>query len=152
MLVQKRQVNKMQEINANLDVVRFLIEARNRGFEDWQLREVLLKNKWPSEEIEKAFAYIKAQEEASLKKKQNQDGKIVYKYKNSITIHLDEDVLKVIEKRAKKNMLTSTEQIEDIIRRSCVSTKKSSGEPEDKVDDLFLKLFSRKRCGRQRKM
>jgi len=139
-----------QQISANPELIKFLIEARKRGFDDWQLRDVLLRNNWPSIEIEKAIAYIKNQEEAGLKKKQNQDGKIVYKYKNSITIHLDEDVLKVIEKRAKKNMLTPTEQIEDIVRRSCVNTKKSA-EVEDKVDDLFLRLFSRKRSGRPRK-
>ena len=49
----------------------------------------------------------------------------------------------MIEKRAKRNMLTVPEQIEDIVRRSCVNTKKNS-EVQDKVDDLFLKLFSRK--------
>ncbi len=141
----------MQEINANLELVKFLLEARRRGFEDWELREVLLKNNWPSEEIEKAFVYIKNQEKANLKKKSNQDGKVVYKYKNSITLHLDEEILKVIEKRAKKNMLTITEQIEDIVRRSCVNAKKSTAGTNDKVDDLFLKLFSRKKSGRPKK-
>ena len=53
-------------------------------------------------------------------------------------------------KRAKKNMLTVPEQIEDIIRRSCVNTKKNS-EAQDNVDDAFLKLFSRKTSGRPRK-
>ena len=46
--------------------------------------------------------------------------------------------------------IVKQEQIEDIVRRSCVNAKKTS-ETQDNVDDLFLKLFSRKNTGRPRK-
>jgi len=134
---------------ANSELIKFIIEARKRGFDDWQIREPLLKNGWPECWVESAFLAIKQQQDAKLKTKSRISGnKIVYKYKNSLTIHLDSEILKIIEKRAKKNMLTIAEQIEDIVRRSCVNVKKAQGENSDKVDDVFLKLFSRKNCGR----
>ena len=40
-----------------------------------------------------------------------------------ITISLDDEELKILNKRAKKNLLTLKEQVEDIIRRSCISAK-----------------------------
>lgn len=134
--------------SANSELVKFILEARKRGFDDYQIRLPLLDNGWPLNEIQKAFYEIKLQEDKKLKKKGRvSGGKTIYVYKNTVTIHLDNEVLKMIEKRAKKNMLTVPEQIEDIIRRSCVNTKKNS-ELKDDVDDLFLKLFSRKRSGR----
>ena len=139
-----------EQIQANSELVNFILEARRRGFDDWQIREPLLKNGWLESEVQKAFLYIKQEQDRKLKEKKKYDGKIIYKYKNSITIHLDSEVLKIVEKRAKKNMLTVPEQIEDIIRRSCVNTKKNS-EAQDNVDDAFLKLFSRKTSGRPRK-
>ena len=43
-----------------------------------------------------------------------------------ISIELDKDEIKILEKRAKKNLMTLKEQIEDIIRRSCVSSSKKT--------------------------
>jgi hypothetical protein len=37
-----------------------------------------------------------------------------------LTINLDDEELKVLNKRSKKNMLDLKEQVEDIIRRSCI--------------------------------
>ena len=37
-----------------------------------------------------------------------------------ITINIDDEEKKILDKRAKKNLLNLREQIEDIIRRSCV--------------------------------
>ena len=37
-----------------------------------------------------------------------------------LTITLDEAEVKILEKRGKKNFLTLREQVEDIIRRSCI--------------------------------
>jgi hypothetical protein len=57
-------------------------------------------------------------------------------------------LLKMIEKRAKKNMLTLPEQIEDTLRRSCISLKKKpliSG----KIDDLLVSIFSRQKRGKK---
>jgi len=81
-------------------------------------------------EIECAFASLKRKARAHVS------------FKNKVTIYLDNDLLKMIDKRAKKNMLTLPEQIEDILRRSCLSLKKKpliSG----KIDDLLVSIFSR---------
>lgn len=68
-----------------------------------------------------------------------------------ITISLDEDIKKVLEKRAKKNMLSLSEQIEDILRRSAVSSEKVKSPYEPKIDDKLVSLFSRHRTGPKRK-
>ena len=67
-----------------------------------------------------------------------------------ITIDLDEDVKKVIDKRAKKNLMTLREQIEDILRKSAVRTK-SGTITSFKVDDRLVGIFSRQKSGRPRK-
>jgi len=69
----------------------------------------------------------------------------------SITLHLDEDEIKVLKKRAKKNLMTIREQVRDIIRRSCVHSKGKSSTPKDKTDDRLVGIFSRQRKGRPRK-
>lgn len=60
----------------------------------------------------------------------------------AITVSIDDKVKKVLDKRAKKNMMTLREQVEDIIRRSAVNTNSVSG--SDKVDDTLISVFSRK--------
>jgi hypothetical protein len=67
-----------------------------------------------------------------------------------ITIRLNDSEVKVLKKRAKKNMLELREQVEDIVRRSCISTK-SGTITSDKIDDSLVSIFSRKTPGRQRK-
>jgi hypothetical protein len=119
---------------ANAALVKFIKEARRRGFDDYEIKEPLIQRGWPLEEIEKAFV--------SLKPK--------HKFKNKINIFLDSDILKILDKRAKKNMFTISEQIEDILRRSCLGLKKINKEGE-KIDDMFIKIFSRKSTGRPRK-
>ena len=138
------------EENCNSDLLKYIRECRQAGFEDFQIRIPLLDNGWELHEVQKAFEAIRTEEEKQLKKKRIKDNKIVYVYKNSFTVHLDSEVAKIIEKRAKKNILTAEEQIEDIIRRSCVNLKKKDSEAVDNVDDIFLKLFSRKNTGRPR--
>ena len=117
---------------ANSKLVEFIKEARKRGFDDYQIKEPLLKHGWPIDEIEKAFASIKTKREGK------------YKFKNKISIFLDNELLKIIEKRAGKNMFTLPEQIEDILRRSCINAKKVKRQ-EEKLDDMLVSLFSRKR-------
>lgn len=119
----------------NPELVKFIKEARKRGFDDYEIKEPLLQRGWPLDEIEKAFNHLKPK----------------YKFKNKINIFLDSDVLKILDKRAKKNMLTLSEQIEDILRRSCLNLKKVDKEG-DKLDDMFIKIFSRKSSGRPRKV
>lgn len=64
-----------------------------------------------------------------------------------ITIELDEEIEKVLKKRADKNMFSLIEQIEDILRRSAVSSGKKTSPYEPKVDDKLIGLFSRHRTG-----
>ncbi|MDP1728637.1 MAG: hypothetical protein Q8L27_00350 [archaeon] len=122
------------------ELINFIKEARKRGFDDSQIKEPLIKNGWPVKEINQAFLTLKRT------KKTDTDHKI----KNQVTIYLGQEVLTALEKRAKKNLFNLNEQIEDILRRSTITSKKQKVE-EDKVDDLFLKLFSRKNCGRPKK-
>ncbi|GAH84523.1 unnamed protein product [marine sediment metagenome] len=70
---------------------------------------------------------------------------------SSINIHIDEDVKKIISKRAKKNLLTLREQIEDILRTSAVRTKSGTGYQTIKVDDKLIAVFSRQKSGRKKK-
>jgi len=60
-----------------------------------------------------------------------------------ITISIDKEVEKILEKRAKKNLLTLREQIEDILRKSAVRTKSGTTRSDPKVDDRLVSIFSR---------
>ena len=108
----------------------FIKEARKRGYDDIQIKNALLANGWSSVVIEKALL--------SLNPK--------YKFKNQVCVFLSNEVLETLDKRARKNMLTLGEQVEDILRRSC--TRKKLTAEQDKVDDLLLTCFSRNRRGR----
>lgn len=68
-----------------------------------------------------------------------------------LTISLDEGEVKVLKKRAKKNLLTLKEQVEDIIRRSCVNSMKKTSSQKIKIDDKLVAAFSRERRGRKKK-
>lgn len=70
----------------------------------------------------------------------------------SVTINLDEDVKKIISKRAKKNLMTLREQIEDILRKSAVRTKSGVGYKALKIDDTLVYAFSREKRGRKKKV
>ncbi|MCX6747180.1 MAG: hypothetical protein NTU63_03550 [Candidatus Pacearchaeota archaeon] len=116
-------------------LVDFINEARKRGFGDLEIRNSLLNHKWPSAEIEKAFAYLAPK----------------FKFKNQVTLFLDNELLKLIEKRAKKNMFTISEQIEDILRRSVISQKNQKSIYDEKLDDTLVSIFSRRNTGRRSK-
>ncbi|MEK6899091.1 MAG: hypothetical protein AABW79_03275 [Nanoarchaeota archaeon] len=111
----------------NSPLVKFIKQGRARGFDDYQLREPLIKNGWDIRDIEEAFASFKQP----------------LKFKNKISVWLDNDILKIIEKRANRNLMTTGEQIEDIIRRSAVNVKPSK--KTEKLDDKFIAFFSRKK-------
>jgi len=66
-----------------------------------------------------------------------------------ITVRLSDDEVKVLKKRAKKNMLELREQVEDIIRRSCIRAKSGSS-VSDNIDDRLVSIFSRQNRGRKR--
>jgi hypothetical protein len=111
----------------NSALLKFIQEARKRGFDDWQIREPLLKKGWPLEEVEEAFS--------SLKPK--------FHFKNKVCVFLDSNMLKILEKRAKRNLFTLSEQVEDILRRSCLNVRPSQA--KEKIDDMLVSLFSRRK-------
>ncbi|MDP1695904.1 MAG: hypothetical protein Q8L29_03255, partial [archaeon] len=117
---------------------KFIREARKRGFDDYEIREPLLRNDWPVLEIESAFDALKPKK------------RIHYTFKNRVELYFDNNLLKLLEKRAKKNLLTLPEQIEDIIRRSCINAKTRKILPETKLDDLLVGVFSRRKCKRKK--
>jgi len=114
---------------SNNQLVKFIKEARKRGFSDLQIKQPLLEHRWPVNEIERAFAYLQPK----------------FKFKNQVCLFLDSEVLKILEKRANKNMFTVSEQIEDILRRSCVGLKNKKVLYDEKLDDKLVALFSRKK-------
>ena len=68
----------------------------------------------------------------------------------SITIRFGKELMKEIEKRAKKNYLSVPELIEDIVRRSMISYKGGTRRPL-KIDDKLIAIFSREKRGRKKK-
>jgi hypothetical protein len=67
-----------------------------------------------------------------------------------LSITLDKEEEKILKRRAKKNLMSIREQAEDIIRRSCVNSKKNS-KPHDPCDDKLVKIFSKQNKGRKPK-
>ncbi len=121
----------------NSELVKFIKATKKKGFEDYQIKEPLIKHGWNSKEVDNAFFILRKAE-----------AKTSNKPKNKVTIYLKKDIQEIIERRAKKNMLTLPEQIEDILRRSCINMKKSGARPE-KLDDTLIGIFSRSRRGRR---
>jgi len=115
------------------NLVNFIIEARKRGYSDLQIKEPLLGNGWAVDKIDAAFDFLNPK----------------FKSKNQICVFLDTEILKRLEKRAKKNMFSVPEQIEDILRRSCVMGRTPVS--KEKIDDLLVECFSRSKRGRKNK-
>ena len=70
----------------------------------------------------------------------------------TITISIDAEIQKIIGKRAKKNLLTIKEQVEEIIRQSAVRTKSGTGSAVSlKTDDRLVEVFSRHKKGRKKR-
>ena len=112
----------------NKDLVNFIKEARKRGYTDSQIKLPLLKKGWPLNEVESAFASLNVKHE----------------FKNRVCMFLTDEMLNILEKRAEKNMFTLSEQIEDILRRSCINQmKKKPSSP--KIDDTLVSIFSKRK-------
>tara|TARA_Y100000310_G_C19986430_1_gene492125 strand:+ start:253 stop:480 length:228 start_codon:yes stop_codon:yes gene_type:complete len=62
-----------------------------------------------------------------------------------ITIDLSDEEAEILKKRADKNFLTFKEQVEDIVRRSAVNSKK--GRRTIRIDDKLVGVFSREKTG-----
>lgn len=119
----------------NKELVKFIKESRKRGFDDLQIREPLIKHGWPVQEIEEAFNSVSSRT----------------RLKNQVFVYLGDDLLNAISKRAKKNMFSISEQVEDILRRSCVNMKKKKLGYDDKLDDVLVRLFSRRKYKKNEK-
>ncbi len=70
--------------------------------------------------------------------------------KKSITLRFDSELIKVIEKRAKENFLSSEELVEDIVRRSMISYKEGENVSKIKCDDALIDIFSREKRRKRR--
>ncbi|MDP3992310.1 MAG: hypothetical protein Q8P79_02265 [Nanoarchaeota archaeon] len=70
---------------------------------------------------------------------------------STITISIDEEIKKIIGKRAKRNLLSIKEQIEEIIRQSAIRTKAGVSTGNLKIDDKLVEIFSRHRKGRKKR-
>ncbi|MFA5020376.1 MAG: hypothetical protein WC533_04755 [Candidatus Pacearchaeota archaeon] len=66
-----------------------------------------------------------------------------------IIINIDEQEEKILNKRAKKNLLTLKEQVEDIVRRSCITFSNSPSTATSKCDDALVDIFSRQKKGKR---
>lgn len=64
-----------------------------------------------------------------------------------LTIDLTEEEVNILKKRGKKNYLKLKEQVEDIIRRSCINTKTTTSSV--KCDDRLVEIFSRQKRGKR---
>jgi len=125
----EQKINKM-----SIKVLKdFITKARERGFSDSVIKNALEEKGWPYKKIEEGFFATQPK----------------LKYKNQICLFLSNDIINVLEKRSKKNMFTLSEQIQDILRRSCM--KKSTSLKTDNIDDLLIKCFSRSPKGRKKK-
>ena len=68
-----------------------------------------------------------------------------------ITISVDNELLKVMEKRAKSSLMSVNELCDDIVTRSMLSWKNRNVKKEVKTDDKLVNIFSRSRRGRKKK-
>ncbi|NCN98816.1 hypothetical protein COU62_03590 [Candidatus Pacearchaeota archaeon CG10_big_fil_rev_8_21_14_0_10_35_219] len=68
-----------------------------------------------------------------------------------ISIYVDEKMMRALKKRAKDNLLSVREMVEDIVRKSMVSYMKRWRRRRIKVDDILVQAFSRDGRGKKRK-
>lgn len=115
----------------NKKLVDFIKESRRRNFGDGDIRRALVEHGWPVSEVESAFNFLVPK----------------YVNKNQVTLFLSDELMSILEKRAKKNMFTVSEQIEDILRRSTINQSNKKSPYDSKLDDTLIGLFSRKKTG-----
>ena len=120
-------VYEVHQITITKELLEFVKEAKRRGFSDLQIKQPLIKQGWPKDEVERAIKFIER-----------------YEYKNQVTVYLEDKLMQELKKRAKKNMFSLSEQIEDILRRSALNSK-SRTPKQEKLDDMLVGLFSRKK-------
>ena len=118
----------------NAKLANFIKESRKRGYGDADIRKALLHYGWPSAQVESTFNYLTPK----------------YTNKNQICLFLSDELRDILEKRAKKNMFTISEQIEDVLRRSTINQTKKKSPYDAKLDDTLISIFSRKNTGRKK--
>ena len=123
-------------------LVEFILEAKKEGYDEYHIRQPLLEKGWASEEIDNAFFLAN---KPNIKKSGVKTGS----GKTKIDIYLDSEIIKTIERKAKRNLLSVPEQIEDIVRRSVVRSKFFKPLQPEKIDDLLVAIFSRRKSGRK---
>ena len=119
----------------NKKLVDFIKESRRRGYGDGDIRKALIEYGWPVAEVESAFNFLVPK----------------YVNKDQVTLFLSDELMSVLDKRAKKNMFTVSEQIEDILRRSTINQTNKKSPYDAKLNDTLIGLFSRKKTGRGKK-
>jgi hypothetical protein len=128
--------------------VEYIQEARRRGFGDLAIRNSLIEKGWPLNEIDLAFSYVQT---LNSEEGWHEKGEIEREYydsgENKIVLYIDDELLEMLEKRAKKNMLTLPQQVEDILRRSTLNQKNKKNAGNEKLDDNLVGIFSRKKTG-----
>ena len=67
-----------------------------------------------------------------------------------VTIEIDDELLKKVKSRAKKNYFDTREQVEDIIRRSMLNWRNTSKNMNDKIDDKLVSIFSKRKKARNK--
>jgi hypothetical protein len=68
----------------------------------------------------------------------------------SVTIELSDSLFKSLQKRAKLEMISVSELVIDIVRRSMLSYKGVPTE-DTKIDDALVSVFSRKKTAKDKK-
>ena len=121
----------------NEELVHYILKARRVGYSDSKIKGLLINHGWPSNLVQEGFLDIERQGK-KIKTRQIIKGKV------KTFVYLDRSVIKSLESRAKKNLFTLNEQIEDILRRSVVGQRRGTSN-YDKVDDKLIGIFSRKR-------
>ena len=115
-------------MNIQSTLKKFIKTCRAKGYSDFEIKKAIIEKSYPLREVEKAFFSL-------APKKQ---------FKNQVCLFLGNDLLDVLEKRAKKNLMTLSEQIEDILRRSCVNQMNKTSKPKI-LDDKLVSIFSREK-------
>jgi predicted ribosome quality control (RQC) complex YloA/Tae2 family protein len=133
---------KKQEIKKEKDMGE---KIRNEIESHKDIGEVIRKEIDEYQDIGEEIEEIRREIESSDKTIQRE------KFENSLTIFLDDELKSALEKRAKKNLFTLPEQIEDILRRSTLNLKNKKSVPSEKLDDNLVGLFSRRNTGQKTK-
>lgn len=131
------------------EYIWYIRESRRRGFSDSVIKDSLILKGWPEKDIDSAFKKIDRDKMDNYFKDKGVEKQ---ELKNQVTLFLDDELLDLLNKRAKKNMMNISELIEDILRRSTINQKSRKSSPNEKLDDTLVGIFSRKNTGPKKKV